>query len=54
VQQGDHVTFRSDLCTYDGTLSADGTRIHGTARCAYADHGAQFVWTGDWLADRQP
>ena len=53
VQQGSSVSFKSDLCTYVGVVSADGQRIDGTAQCAYVDQGVSFVWTGDWLADRQ-
>jgi hypothetical protein len=53
VQDGDRVSFRSDLCEYQGTLSADGEHIEGTARCAYTDGGADFVWTGPWLANRK-
>jgi hypothetical protein len=53
VQQGDRVSFRSQLCTYDGTLSADQAHISGTARCAYNQAGVDFVWTGDWLANRE-
>jgi hypothetical protein len=54
VQTGDHVAFQSDLCSYEGTLSADGAHIAGTMRCAYRDAGTDFVWTGDWLANREP
>lgn len=53
VQSGNQVSFRSDLCTYEGTLSADGEHIDGTARCAYSEGGVDFIWTGDWLANRQ-
>jgi hypothetical protein len=53
LQSGDHVSFKSDLCTYEGTLSADGQHIDGTARCAYSEGGVDFVWTGDWLANRE-
>ncbi|HEY7505791.1 MAG TPA: hypothetical protein VH700_16955 [Gemmatimonadales bacterium] len=52
-QDGDEVSFRSDLCEYRGTLSADAQHIEGTARCAYTDGGADFVWTGPWLANRE-
>ena len=54
VQEGDRVTFRDELCTYEGTLSTDDAHIAGTARCTYTDGGASFVWTGDWLANREP
>ena len=54
VEQGDRVSFKSDLCEYQGTLSADGAHIEGTARCAYTQDGAGFVWTGAWLANREP
>jgi hypothetical protein len=54
VQEGDHISFKSDLCTYEGTLSADGDHITGTARCAYTQGGVNFVWVGDWLANREP
>jgi hypothetical protein len=53
VQQGAHVSFKTELCTYEGTVSADGAHIDGTMRCAYSDRGVSFVWTGEWLADRQ-
>jgi hypothetical protein len=53
VQQGTHVAFKTELCSYEGTLTADGAHIDGTARCAYTDGGTPFVWTGDWLADRE-
>jgi hypothetical protein len=53
VQDGDRVSFRSDLCAYEGTISADGKEMSGTARCAYTDGGVKFVWTGNWLANRQ-
>ncbi len=48
-----HVSFSTNLCRYEGDVSADGERITGTARCSYASGGVQFEWTGDWLADRQ-
>jgi hypothetical protein len=54
VQSGNEVSFRSDLCEYRGTLSADAQHIEGTARCAYTDGGEDFVWTGPWLANREP
>jgi hypothetical protein len=53
VQQGAHVSFKTELCTYEGTVTADGSHIDGTMRCAYTERGINFVWTGDWLADRQ-
>jgi len=53
VQQDRNVSFKSDLCAYTGVMSADGARIEGTVQCAYTDHGTSFVWTGDWLADRE-
>ena len=53
-QHGNEVSFNSDLCTYTGAMSADGSRIEGKASCAYTDGGVDFIWTGDWLADRQP
>ena len=43
-----------ELCTYEGTLSADNAHIDGTARCSYVQNGVDFVWTGDWLANREP
>ena len=54
VQQGQRVSFRTDLCTYEGVMTSDGAHIDGTARCEYADQGVRFVWTGDWLANREP
>jgi len=54
VQEGDRVSFKSALCEYQGTVSADGAHIDGTARCAYTEDGAGFVWTGAWLANREP
>ncbi len=54
AQQGDRVSFRSELCSYEGTLSADGAHIEGSARCTYTEGGVNFVWTGAWLANRQP
>jgi len=53
VQQGAHVSFKTELCTYEGTVTADGSHIDGTMRCAYTDRGTNFGWTGDWLADRR-
>jgi hypothetical protein len=53
VQDGDHVTFKSPLCSYEGTLSSDSAHIEGTARCAYTDGGVNYVWVGDWLANRE-
>lgn len=52
VQEGDQISFKSELCTYQGALSADGEPITGTARCAYTQAGVNFVWTGDWLGNR--
>jgi hypothetical protein len=37
VQAGDHVSFRSELCTYEGTMSTDNAHIAGKARCAYTE-----------------
>jgi hypothetical protein len=54
VQQGSNVSFRSELCTYSGVISDDGLHLNGTAQCEYTDQGTHFVWTGDWLANRQP
>jgi hypothetical protein len=54
VQAGDHVSFRSELCTYEGTMSTDNEHIAGKARCAYTEGGVNFVWVGDWLANREP
>jgi hypothetical protein len=53
VQQGSNVLFKSSLCTYNGVISDDGLHLDGTARCEYTDQGTHFVWTGDWLANRQ-
>ena len=53
VQNGDEVSFSTDLCEYRGTLSSDGRHIEGTARCAYRDGGQDFLWTGPWLANRE-
>jgi hypothetical protein len=53
VQEGEQISFKSELCTYQGTLSADGDHITGTARCAYTQGGVNFVWVGDWLANRE-
>ena len=53
IQEGNRVSFRSDLCTYQGTLSADLAHIDGTARCSYTQNGISFVWKGDWLANRE-
>ena len=53
IEEGDRVSFKSDLCTYEGTLSADKAHIAGTARCAYTEGGVSFVWVGDWLANRE-
>ena len=54
AQDGNRVSFRSDLCTYEGTLSGDEAHIAGTARCAYTRGGVSFVWEGEWLANREP
>jgi hypothetical protein len=53
VQQGSNVSFNSELCAYSGVMSADGSRIEGTARCVYTDQGVPFLWIGDRLADRE-
>jgi hypothetical protein len=53
VQQGSNVSFRTPLCTYEGVMSDDNSHIDGTARCEYTDQGTHFVWTGEWLANRQ-
>jgi hypothetical protein len=53
TQQGDQVSFKTDLCTYEGTLSVDQAHIAGTARCAYTEGGVSLVWKGDWLANRE-
>ena len=34
VPQGTRVSFKSELCSYEGTLTADGAHIDGTARFA--------------------
>jgi hypothetical protein len=52
-QEGSNVSFRSALCTYEGVISEDGSHLDGTARCEYTDQGTHFVWTGQWLANRQ-
>ena len=54
VQHGRNVSFQTDLCSYEGVMTADGAHINGTARCEYTDQGLHFVWTGDWLANREP
>ncbi len=54
LQDGDRVSFQTDLCTYEGTLSREDERIEGTARCAYTEGGVDFVWTGGWVANREP
>jgi len=53
-QRGRNVSFQTDVCTYQGVMTADGSHIDGTARCEYTDQGVRFVWTGDWLANREP
>jgi hypothetical protein len=35
-------------------MTSDGAHIDGIARCEYTDQGVRFVWTGDWLANREP
>jgi hypothetical protein len=50
---GSRVSFTTDLCSYDGTLSPDGEHMNGTMQCAYTYQGVSFHWAGDWLADRQ-
>jgi hypothetical protein len=52
--QGNHLSFKTNLCSYEGTLSDDKQHITGTASCAYQQDGTDFVWTGDWLANRAP
>jgi hypothetical protein len=54
VQDGSHVSFKSNLCSYEGTLSEDNAHLAGTASCSYVENGVNFVWTGDWLANREP
>ena len=54
VQDGSHVSFKSNLCSYEGTLSEDNAHIAGTASCSYVENGVNFVWAGDWLANREP
>jgi hypothetical protein len=53
IQRGNQVSFKTDLCTYEGTLSADEAHIEGSARCAYTEGGVSLVWKGDWLANRE-
>lgn len=52
VQNGANVSFKSNMCTYDGTVSADGLHMAGTATCSYTVQGTRFDWSGEWLADR--
>jgi hypothetical protein len=40
IQSGDHVSFKTDLCTYEGTLSADADHIDGTTAAAIAMAGS--------------
>jgi hypothetical protein len=53
VVSGSHVTFATDLCRYEGAISADGRHLTGTTICAYTAAGVRFQWVGPWLADRE-
>jgi len=51
---GRDVTFQRDICEYQGSFVAgQSNRITGTATCRYNRNGVDYVFAGQWQADKQ-
>jgi len=51
---GRDVRFQSDICEYQGSfVEGRNNRITGTATCRYTQNGVDYVFAGQWQADRQ-
>jgi hypothetical protein len=47
------VTFQRDICDYQGSfVEGKSNRITGTMTCAYSRNGVDYVFAGQWQADR--
>ncbi len=47
------VSFRRDICAYQGSFAnGRSDRITGTMTCAYTSNGVDYVFSGQWQADR--
>jgi hypothetical protein len=51
---GREVSFRRDICEYHGSfVEGRSNRITGTATCRYNRNGVDYVFAGQWQADKQ-
>lgn len=51
---GREVSFQRDICEYQGSfVEGRSNRITGTATCRYNRNGVDYVFAGQWQADRQ-